>query len=132
MSSLAWKSLAPRAGDTAVVWSIGLVGTAVSALPGVWLEHYASFMVGLGALLVPVGAVLIAHYYLQRVTVDEAFMAALYDRSGPFRGMSVAGMCAWAAGAAAFFAAGSRGGTIPALAVSIGVYVGLRYTLHRA
>src|SRR6266487_5252131 len=32
MSSLAWKSLFPRAHDGAVVWSIGLIGTALSAV----------------------------------------------------------------------------------------------------
>src|SRR5438093_12677498 len=48
MSALAWKSLFPAARDAAVVWSIGLVGTALSAIPGVWLERYTSFMVVLG------------------------------------------------------------------------------------
>ena len=66
MSSLAWKSLAPRASDGAVIWSIGIVGTALSAVPGVWLEQYTNFMMVLGALLVPVGGVLIAHYYIRR------------------------------------------------------------------
>ena len=63
MSALAWKSLFPAARDAAVVWSIGLIGTALSAIPGVWLERYTSFMVVLGAVLVPVGGVLVAHYY---------------------------------------------------------------------
>src|SRR4029077_12738554 len=66
MSSLAWKSLVPRAGDAAVIWSIGIVGTALSADPGVWLEQYTSFMMILGAVLVPVGGVLVAHYYGRR------------------------------------------------------------------
>src|SRR5258706_15056121 len=63
MSSLAWKSLFPKARDGAVVWSIGLIGTALSAVPGVWLEQYTNFMTGLAAILVPVGGILIAHYY---------------------------------------------------------------------
>ena len=131
MSSLAWKSLAPRASDAAVIWSIGIVGTALSAVPGVWLEQYTNFMMILGALLVPVGGVLIAHYYIRRPQVDEAFIAELYDPNGSFRGVSVAGVTAWAAGAAAFFAAGSIGGTLPALAVSVLVYRGLLYTRRR-
>ena len=131
MSSLAWKSLAPRASDAAVIWSIGIVGTALSAVPGVWLEQYTNFMMILGALLVPVGGVLIAHYYIRRPLVDEAFIAELYDPNGSFRGVSVAGVTAWAAGAAAFFAAGSIGGTLPALAVSVLVYRGLLYTRRR-
>ena len=128
MSSLAWKSLAPRASDGAVIWSIGIVGTALSAVPGVWLEQYTNFMMILGALLVPVGGVLVAHYYIRRPRVDEAFIAELYDPAGSFRGVSTAGVIAWAAGAAAFFAAGSIGGTLPALAVSVLVYRTLLYT----
>jgi hypothetical protein len=48
----------------------------------------------------------------------------LYDHAGPFRGVNVAGMLAWGAGAAVFFAAGSMGGTLPALVTSIAVYKG--------
>ena len=131
MSSLAWKSLAPRASDSAVIWSIGLIGTALSAVPGIWLDGYTNFMTVLGAVLVPVGGVLIAHYYIGRPVVDEAFIAELYDPAGSFRGVSVPGMVAWGAGAAAFFAAGSVGGTLPALTVSIVVYRVLRYTRRR-
>jgi len=123
MSSLAWKSLTPRAGDAAVIWSIGIVGTALSAVPGVWLEQFTNFMVILGALLVPVGGVLVAHYYVRRPHGDdEALIAELYNERGAFRGVSVAGVTAWAVGAAVFFAAGPIGGTLPALAVSIVVY----------
>ena len=125
MSSLAWKSLVPGARDGAVVWSIGIVGTALGAIPGAWLEQYASFMIVLGAVLVPVGGVLIAHYYLQPVQIDESFIAQLYDADGPFRGVLTPGVAAWAAGAAAFFASASIGGTLPALIVSVGVYLTL-------
>jgi NCS1 family nucleobase:cation symporter-1 len=127
MSSLAWKSLAPRAGDGAVIWSIGIVGTALGAVPGVWLEQYTNFTVILGALLVPVGGVLVAHYYgRQRPQVDEAWIAELYNEAGVFRGVNTAGVAAWAAGAAVFFAAASIGGTLPALLVSVVVYTWLR------
>jgi purine-cytosine permease-like protein len=126
MSALAWKSLFPAARDAAVVWSIGLIGTALSAIPGVWLERYTSFMVALGAVLVPVGGVLVAHYYLGRDTINESLIAELYDGSGRFRGVNVAGMLAWGAGAAIFFVAGSIGGTVPALVTSIAVYKGSR------
>jgi NCS1 family nucleobase:cation symporter-1 len=126
MSSLAWKSVAPRAGDAAVIWSIGIIGTALSAVPGVWLEQFTSFMVILGALLVPIGGVLVAHYYIRRVRIDEAFIAELYNKAGAFRGVSIAGMGAWAAGAVAYFAAGSVGGTIPALVTSVFVYLALQ------
>lgn len=128
MSSLAWKSLVPAARDGAVVWSIGIAGTALGAIPGTWLEQYASFMIVLGAVLIPVGGVLIAHYYLQPVQVDEAFVAQLYDADGPFRGVLIPGIAAWAAGAIAFFASESIGGTLPALIVSVGVYLTFRRT----
>ena len=133
MSALAWKTLLPKTSDAAVVWSIGAVGAALSAVPAVWLQQYASFMMALGAALVPVGGVLIAHYYLSPPRIDESFINAMYDASGPFRGMSAPGMIAWGAGAAAYFAAGSIGGTLPAFAVSVIVYVALkrrRRTMH--
>jgi purine-cytosine permease-like protein len=127
MSSLAWKSLAPRAGDAAVIWSIGVIGTALSAVPGVWLDQYTNFMMTIGALLVPVGGVLVAHYYgPRRPLVNEALIAELYNKTGAFRGVNVAGVSAWAAGAIAFFLAGSIGGTLPALVVSVVVYTWLR------
>jgi NCS1 family nucleobase:cation symporter-1 len=125
MSSLAWKSLFPRAHDGAVVWSIGLIGTALSAVPGVWLEQYTNFMMLLGAVLVPVGGVLVAHYYFGRDPMDEALVGELYDGAGRFRGVNAAGLLAWAAGGIVFFAAGSIGGTVPALVVSIAVYIAL-------
>jgi NCS1 family nucleobase:cation symporter-1 len=128
MSSLAWKSLAPRASDTAVVWSIGIIGTALSAVPGVWLEQYTNFMMVLAGILVPVGGVLVAHYYLPTVAADAALVAEMYNPSGSFRGVSIAGVVGWATGGAAFFAAGSIGGTLPALAVSMLVYRAIRYT----
>ena len=126
MSALAWKTLLPKTSDAAVVWSIGAVGTALSAVPAVWLQQYASFMMALGAALVPAGGILIAHYYLSPPRIDESFINAMYDASGPFRGMSAPGMIAWGAGAAAYFAAGSIGGTLPAFAVSVIVYVALK------
>jgi len=124
MSSLAWKSLMPQARDAAVIWSIGVVGAALSGFPGVWLAHYTSFMVVLGAILVPVGGVLIACYYFRRPNLrDEEITSALYDARGRFRGISAAGVAAWAAGAAVFFLSTSVGGTLPALMVSMTVYL---------
>jgi NCS1 family nucleobase:cation symporter-1 len=131
MSALAWRSLLPRTRDSLVVWSIGIVGTLLSAVPGVWLQHYAHFMMLLGAVLIPVGGVLIAHYYLTGDTFvgTDGFIAALYDASGPYRGINAPGMAAWGAGAIAYFLAGPIGGTLPAFAVSILVYLGLRRTI---
>jgi purine-cytosine permease-like protein len=124
MSSLAWKSLTPRASDAAVVWSIGLVGTALSALPGIWLEQYTSFMVVLGGILVPIGGLLIAHYYIRPARIDERLIDEMYDAHGPFRGVSRPGLTAWLIGAVVYFL-GARtefGGTAPSLVTSIVVY----------
>jgi NCS1 family nucleobase:cation symporter-1 len=124
MSSLAWKSLTPRASDTAVIWSIGIVGTALSALPGVWLEQYTNFMVILGGMLVPIGGVLVAHYYIRPARIDDALVDQMYQPLGPFRGVMPAGMAAWAIGALVYFVAGRTeiGGTVPSLLASIVVY----------
>ena len=126
MSSLAWKSLFPSGRDTTIVWSIGLIGTALGAVPGVWLQQYTNFMILLGAVLLPIGGILAAHYYIHPERVDDVLIASLYDVNGRFRGFSTAGLVAWAAGAIAFFAAGSIGGTLPAFAVSVVTYGMLR------
>ena len=130
MSSLAWKSLFPRARDGAVVWSIGLIGTALSAIPGVWLEQYTNFMVLVGAVLVPVGGVLVAHYYLVPDSTHQDRIPELYDPAGRFRGVNAAGLSAWAAGGIVFYAAGSFGGTLPAIIVSIVTYVAVSRCVH--
>jgi len=126
MSSLAWKSLVPSGNDSAIIWSIGLIGTALSALPSVWLEQYTNFMIVLGAVLLPIGGILVAHYYLGRQRIDASVIADLYNPAGPFRSVSTAGLAAWFAGAVVFFAAGSIGGTLPAFVVSIAIYGMLR------
>ena len=126
MSSLAWKSLVPTGSDSAIVWSIGLIGTALGAVPGIWLDQYTNLMIGIGAVLLPIGGILVAHYYLRHQPADDASIAELYNETGRFRGFLPAGLIAWIAGAVAFFAAGSIGGTLPAFAVSIVTYGMLR------
>jgi NCS1 family nucleobase:cation symporter-1 len=126
MSSLAWKSLVPAARDTSVVSMIGIVGALLSALPGVWLEQYTNFMIVLGGVLLPIGGILIAHYYIRPAPIDDSFIDALYDEQGRFAGFRSAGIAAWACGALAFFAAGPIGGTLPSLTVSVAIYVMLR------
>src|SRR5512141_806224 len=79
MSALAWKSLFPGARDRASVWAIGLIGATLSLLPG-WLKGYADFMLLLGGLLVPVGGVLLAHFFLLR---REPEVQDLYVPAGP-------------------------------------------------
>jgi purine-cytosine permease-like protein len=120
LSALAWKSLIPRASDAASVWSIGIVGTALSLSSRSWLDRYADLMIVLGGLLVPVGGILLARFVLERRPVD---VAALYDRSGPYRrGRFAAAALAWTLGAITYFAAERIGGTLPALVVAGAAY----------
>jgi len=120
LSALAWKSLIPRASDAASVWSIGIVGAALSLLSRSWLDRYADLMIVLGGLLVPVGGILLARFVLERRPVD---VAALYDRSGPYgRGRFAAAALAWTLGAITYFAAERIGGTLPALVVAGAAY----------
>lgn len=119
MSGLAWKSLFPRMSDQWSVWSIGSVGTLLGLLYGAWLDRYAEFMVVLGGVLVPVGGVLVAHYRLSRAAT---YVPDLYDAAGPYRGVLVPGVAAWALGALAYYLASPWGGTLPALATAIIVY----------
>lgn len=123
-SSLAWKSVIPRTGDRTAVWSIGLIGTALSAIPNVWLTQYTNFMIVLGAILVPVGGVLVAHFYMGPLaqTASADLVVALYDKNGPLAGVSRNGLLAWGAGAAAYMLADAVGGTLPSLLASICVY----------
>lgn len=126
MSSLALRSLMPKAGDQVTVWSTGLIGAALSAFSGAWLERYASFMLVLGGILVPVGGILLARFYLVR---SEVRVDALYDPSGEFsrhRGFDLAGLAAWAAGGAAYYATHSIGGTVPSLVVAVATYLALK------
>jgi cytosine permease len=120
LSALAWKSLLPRAGGRPTVWSIGLIGAALS-LSKVWLDRYADFMLVLGGLLVPVGGVLLSRFFLVR---REVVAADLYDRKGPYArtgGFSIPALLAWAAGGAVYYLARPIGGTLPALATAVAI-----------
>lgn len=126
MSSLALRSLVPKAGDQATVWSTGLIGAALSAFSGAWLERYAGFMLVLGGTLVPIGGILLARFYLVR---SEVRVEALYDRSGEFgrhHGFDLAGLAAWAAGAVVYYLARDVGATLPSLVVAVGTYLALK------
>jgi hypothetical protein len=123
MSSLAWKAWRPGPA-TALIWSIGIVGGA---------QRRA----GCGSTIHQHDGARRAARAGRRRWLRYTFAARGWTRrsspsynGGTFRGVSTAGMVAWAAGAA-FFAAGSLGGTLPALAVSVLVYRALLYTRPR-
>jgi cytosine permease len=119
MSGLAWKSLVPRMGAQWSVWSIGIIGTLLALLSGSWLNRYAEFMVVLGGVLVPVGGVLVAHFRFGR---QAPHVPDLYDVRGPYRGVLMPGVVAWALGSLAYYLASAWGGTLPALVTSIVAY----------
>lgn len=127
LSALALKSLFPRINQQFSVWSIGIIGTTLGAFSGQWLDRYAEFMVLLGATLVPVGALMFAHFFLLR---DRVEVGDLYRVDGPYGrrfGFSPAALVAWAAGTATYFMAASIGGTLPSIVVTVSIYlVGLR------
>ena len=119
MSGLAWKSLVPRMDAQWSVWSIGIIGTLLGLLSGAWLDRYAEFMVVLGGVLVPVGGVLVARF---RFGQPSPSVPDLYDASGPYRGILLPGVVAWALGSLAYYLASSWGGTLPSLVTAIVVY----------
>jgi NCS1 family nucleobase:cation symporter-1 len=137
MSALALRSLFPRVGPQLSAWSTGLVGAALSVFSGAWLDQYANFMLVLGGILVPVGGVLLARFFLVARAARTAGTRAtitpriedLYDPHGPYArhgGFDVAGLSAWLAGGAAYYAASGIGGTLPALLLAVGLYWMLR------
>jgi hypothetical protein len=67
--------------------------------------------------------VLVAHYRFGRAPVN---VPDLYDATGPYRGVLVPGVAAWALGALAYYLASPWGGTLPALATAVVAYILLR------
>ena len=122
LSSLAWRTLSHRSSGTGTVWTIGIIGTVLGLISSVWLTRFAELMTWLGAILVPVGGVFLAHFVIMRRRVD---VNAVY-RVDALPSFSLAGMSAWAAGFAVYKLAAPIGATLPALATSIIVYVALR------
>ncbi len=119
LSSLAWRSLVPRASSGGSVWAIGLIGTALGLVSSAWLLRFADLMLLLGSVLVPVGGVFLAHFVVLRRPVD---VEAVYDPAR-LKAFSAAGMTAWIAGAAVYRLAAPIGATLPALATAMLVYV---------
>jgi purine-cytosine permease-like protein len=126
VSALAWKSLRPATGDGASVWIIGGIGAALALLSRTWLDRYGEFMLLLGGLLVPVGGLLLARFFLDRGTVR---VPSLYADDLP--AWSPVGMVAWAAGAGVYFLPSPWGGTIPSLAITIVAWVAVRSLTRR-
>lgn len=124
LSSLAWRSVTPAVPDGAAVWIVGLVGTALGAASGAWLDRFAGFMTVVGSVLVPVGGVLIAHFVLAR---RPTVVADLYDARGPLSGVRWPGLVAWAGGILTYYALPvlwpAAGATVPSLAAAVALYL---------
>lgn len=126
LSALAWKSLRPGTGDGVSVWTIGGIGAALSLLSRTWLDRYGDFMLLLGGLLVPVGGLLLARFFLSKADVS---VPALYADGLP--AWSAVGMIAWATGAAVYFLPSPWGGTLPSLAATIAAWTLMRALTRR-
>jgi NCS1 family nucleobase:cation symporter-1 len=123
LSSLAWRTLAERSSGRGTVWTIGILGTALGLMSSIWLTRFAELMMWLGAILVPVGGVFLAHFVVMRKRVD---IDAIY-RFATLPAFNLAGIAAWLLGFVVYKLAAPIGATLPALGTSIVVYL----LLHR-
>jgi NCS1 family nucleobase:cation symporter-1 len=120
LSSLAWRSVMPAMPERAAVWIVGLVGTALGAASGAWLDRFAGFMTVVGALLVPVGGVLVAHFVVQRAWPH---VPELYAARGALAGVRWTGMAAWATGVAVYAMFAGTAATAPGFAAAVVAYL---------
>ena len=118
LSSLAWRTLAPRSTGAGSVWTIGLIGTGLGLISTGWLTRFADLMVLLGSILVPVGGVFLAHFIVLKKPVD---VGRIYD-TATLPSFNAAGVAAWIAGAIVYQLASPIGATLPALATSMIIY----------
>ncbi len=122
MSALAFKSLRPSVGGAWATWLIGGIGATLGLLSTAWIEQFAGFTLLLAGAFVPIGGILLAHFFVLRRPVQ---VPDLYRADGPYRahgGWSVPGTLAWLGGAVAFYVAQPIGGALPSLAVSMALY----------
>jgi purine-cytosine permease-like protein len=122
LSSLAWRTLSHRSTGAGTVWTIGIIGTLLGLVSSMWLTRFAELMMWLGAILVPVGGVFLAHFVVmrQRVSVDVIY------RRDKLPAFTIAGTLAWALGFIVYKVAAPFGATLPALAASMLVYIAIR------
>ncbi len=120
MSALALRSLQPSISGTTGVWIIGGIGAALGAFSMEWLERYGEFTLFLGSALVPIGGILLAHFFVLRTPVD---ISRLYVVPRLRDGWSMPALMAWVSGAVVFHLASDIGGTLPCLISSMLVYL---------
>ncbi len=122
LSSLAWRTLAPRSTGAGSVWVIGLIGTALGLISSAWLTRFADLMVLLGSVLVPVGGIFLAHFVVLRAKVD---VERIYQPE-LMPAFTTAGLAAWLAGFAVYKVAAPIGATLPSLATAMIVFLVIR------
>ena len=122
LSSLAWRTLAPRSTGAGSVWVIGLIGTALGLISSAWLTRFADLMVLLGSVLVPVGGIFLAHFVVLRAKVD---VEGIY-KTELMPAFTAAGLAAWLLGFFVYKAAAPIGATLPSLATSMIVFLVIR------
>lgn len=108
----------------------GIAGTAIAFIP--WMDAFVSFLYVIGAVFVPMFAVVVADYFV--VSRRNYDVGALYDPKGKYwywRGLSAPAIAAWAAGTAFYFWAQSGfpevGATMPAFAFTFALYLLLAF-----
>lgn len=134
LSSLAVKSLWPRAPALPTVLAIGAVGTAFALLSPDLLDSYASFMGILGTLLLPIVAVTLVHFFLlpdgeQRRGKDAAATGEVTIAQPPRLRLNA--VLSWGVGVLThrLLAASTvaehwpLGATVPTLVLTAGVYL---------
>ncbi len=140
-ASLAWVNVTGKLNKRAWVIITGIIGTLIAAvwggIYGMSLDPFIKFGVMLGNFIPPVGAVLIADYYVIRKLVNGREY-----KFGPgtrYAMVNVPGIIAVILGGLAGWAASTHGlklptgcGTVDAIIVSFLLYLVLAVALHKA
>ena len=125
MSALAFRSLRPATGDARTIWLVGGVGAALGLLSDRWLDQFANLTLVVAGVLVPVGGILLAHYFVLRSDVDVAGLYEDATARSSRRGWPLPGTAAWIVGAVVYYAGQSIGGTLSSLVATVVTYVAL-------
>ncbi|MEN3036379.1 MAG: cytosine permease [Candidatus Methanosuratincola petrocarbonis] len=104
----------------------GIAGTVIAFIP--WMDAFVAFLYVIGAVFVPMFAVVIADYFV--VSRRKYDVGALYEPKGKYwywRGLSVPAIASWAAGTAFYFWIQSGfpevGATMPSFAFAFLAYL---------
>lgn len=126
LSALALRTLRPQVRPVPAVLLLGGIGTALGVLRSDLLERYAGFMGVLATLLLPIVAIALVHWFVQRQPAADAASA---------RRLRWPAALAWLAGALTYTVASrvleGAGATLPTLAVTGLAYFALQQRPRR-